>query len=207
MFSRTHSIIYDCELSVSLIGADRDCLINGFWSVGEGEISPRGPAAFCTRPYIRIWNLAALSLNCCANCRTQASFLLIFPTDSNASVFPSRRRLRSQPRIHEDFRSLCDCDVSPYHSKYTFLETSWLSKCQFRTSSLLELPDPYLGHAIKVLATTRVSMLPPLPHFSPANYSAHPFDSHPALLFFYIDCVWNGPPASSILQCTRIGFD
>ena len=171
-------------------------------------MSPRGPATLCTRPYIRIWNLAALSLNSCANCRTNTSFLLIFRTDSDASVFPSRCRLRSQPRVHKDFRSLCDRDVSPCHSEYTFLETSWLSKHQSRISSLLELPDPYLRHAVKVLATTRAPLLPPLPQFSPATYSAHPFDSHPVvLLLFYIDCVCDGIPAPFILQRTHIGFE
>ena len=121
MFSREHSIIHDCELSVSLIVADRDCLINGLWSAREGEMSPRGPAAFCTLPYIRIWKLAALLLNCCADCRIKASFLLIFRTDSNASVLPSRYRLRFRPSVHEDFRSLCDRDVFPHHSKYAIL--------------------------------------------------------------------------------------
>ncbi len=132
---------------------------------------------------------------------------LFFPRDSNAPFFPSRCRLRSRQRVYEDYRSLCDRDERLCHSKYTFLETPWSGKYQFGTSSLLESPDPYPGHAIKVLTTARVSMLPLYLTSLLQIIRTRPFNSHPAvLLFFYIDCDCDGLPAPSTLQHTPIGF-
>ena len=89
-----------------------------------------------------------------------------------------------------------------------FRETSWSGKYHFGAWPLLESPDPYVRHATKVLTTTRVSMLPFCLTALLQIIRPRLFNSHLAvLLFFYIDCDCDGPPARSLLQRTPIGVD